>query len=229
MLRYEEIAEITRVASGLGITRVRLTGGEPLVKRNIETLVQWLAEIPGIREVAMTTNGSLLTPEKAEALKKVGLKRINISLDTLDPVRFAQITRGGCLDDVLRGIAAAHKAGLVPIKINMVVLPETTPSEIQAMQLFCHEHGTELQRIMQFSLHDRDGRNSLMETERPPKCESCNRLRLTADGRLKPCLFSDHEAEIDMNDIASSIREAVASKPKSGAACRNRGMSQIGG
>ena len=154
--------------------------------------------------------------------------RVNISLDTLDPSHFASITRGGKIDDVLRGIDAALEARLNPVKINMVVFADTSTEEVDAMSRFCAEKGTRLQTISHFSLHERSGKN-YMEAGRPPRCEECCRLRLTADGYLKSCLFSDDEIRVDFTDIRQSILAAVAGKPKSGSACRARNMSQIGG
>ena len=114
-------------------------------------------------------------------------------------------------------------------KINMVILDNTTEKEIEAMQAFCRETGLHLQKIMRFSLYDRDDLSRRFQTERPPECTNCNRLRLTADGFLKPCLFSDDEIKVDFNDIEGSIRKAVSGKPKSGTACKNRFMNEIGG
>jgi len=228
ILRYEQIIEIAQVAVSLGIRKIRLTGGEPLIKRNLEFLVAGLSAIPEVAEVCMTTNGSLLTLEKAVALKQAGLRRVNISLDTLDPDRFSAITRGGRIGDVLAGINAAVAAGLTPVKINMVVSPDTGAQEITDMRTFCADHGTVLQTISRFSLHRHTG-SADHGADRPLPCEQCNRLRLTADGFLKPCLFSDDEIKVDLADIAGSFRRAVAAKPPCGQSCTTRHMSQIGG
>ena len=228
ILSYEQIESVTRVAAGLGIRRVRLTGGEPLVRKNIERLVGRLAGIDEIDEVCMTTNGSLLASKAAE-LKRCGLARVNISLDSLDAARHRRVTCGGDLAAVLAGIDAAIGAGLEPTKINMVILDDTTEEDIAGMKAFCERRGLALQRIMQFSLYDRTDLSGRFQTERPPKCSECNRIRLTADGFLKPCLFSDNEIRVDFGDIRGSILEAVSKKPKSGHSCRNRAMSQIGG
>ena len=230
ILSYEEIARVAENAAGLGFERVRLTGGEPLVRRGIEQLVSLLSEIDGLNEVAMTTNASLLTPGKARLLKEAGLSRINISLDTLDPVRFAEITRGGRLDDVLAGIDAALEADLRPVKINMIVFEKTTEEEIEAMRAFCGGKGLVLQTIKQFSLYDRAGEPATdIPCDRPQPCELCDKLRLTADGYLLPCLFSDKEIEVDLEHIEMSLRRAVAAKPRKGTCCSNRLMCQIGG
>ena len=228
ILRYEQIRDIVSVAAGLGISKVRITGGEPLVKRNLEQLVEYIAATAGVRETCMTTNGSLLTAEKAHALKRAGLNRVNISLDTLDRDRFREITRCGSYDDVLRGIDAALAADLRPVKINMLIFDHTTNDELEDMHRFAEAKGVVLQTIRHFSLHERNGSGGCI-TDRPTSCASCNRLRLTADGFLKPCLFSDKEIRVDFNDIRASILSALAHKPESGESCRNRHMSQIGG
>ena len=230
ILSYEEIASIAEGAAKLGFDRIRLTGGEPLVRKGIEELVSMLAAIDGLNEVAMTTNASLLTREKAHQLKDAGLSRINISLDTLDPERFRAITRGGNLCDVFEGIDAALDADLKPVKINMIVFEETTREELEAMRAFCTGKGLILQTIKQFSLYDR-GENPAADIacDRPQPCELCDKLRLTADGHIKPCLFSDREIRVDLDNIELSLRKSVAAKPKRGTCCSNRLMCQIGG
>lgn len=229
VLRYEEIERIARCAVALGISKIRLTGGEPLVKKDVTSLVERLAAIDGISEINMTTNGSLLSPALAIALKRAGLTRINISLDTLDQDRFAEITRGGRLDDVLSGIFAARDAGFEPIKINMVIFEETSAAEIMALNSFCSDHKFTLQTIKLFSLYDRKNPAGSLSTDRPPKCRDCNRLRITADGFIKPCLFSSDEIKIDLDNIRESLLAAVRAKPENGSICRNRSMCQIGG
>jgi len=228
ILSYEQIESVAKVAAGMGIRKIRLTGGEPLVRKDIERLVAKLAVIDAIDEVCMTTNGSLLA-DMAMKLKRSGLARVNISIDSLDADKFGRITRGGDLRQALAGVDAAKKAGLTPIKINMVILTDTTEEDIETMKAFCERKGLQLQKIMQFSLYDRADLSRRFQTQRPPECSQCNRIRLTADGFLKPCLFSDNEVRVDFSDIAGSIIEAVAKKPKNGSHCRNRLMSQIGG
>ncbi|MFC1676232.1 GTP 3',8-cyclase MoaA [Planctomycetota bacterium] len=228
ILTYEQIGGFVEVAAKMGITKIRLTGGEPLVRKNIEQLIRKLADIDSINELCMTTNGTLLV-QKAKLLKKAGLGRVNISIDSLDENRYQELTRGGNLQHALAGVDAAIKAALTPIKINMVILEETTEKEIETMTRFCEKNSLQLQKIMQFSLYDRDNLSKRFNTRRPPKCADCNRLRLTADGYLKPCLFSDGEIKIDFNNIADSIRQAVLRKPKNGISCHNRLMNQIGG
>ena len=230
MLSYEEIASIARAAAGLGFDKVRLTGGEPLVRRNIEQLVRMLSGIDRFKDISMTTNGSFLTREKARRLKIAGLSRINISLDTLDESKFTDITRGGEIGDVLAGIDAARAAGLDPVKINMIVSEETVPPEIEAMKRFCEMNGLVLQTIKQFSLYNHANELKYPHVfDRPQPCGKCNKLRLTADGYLKPCLFSNKEIKLDMENIEGSIRQAVESKPQKGTCCENRIMCQIGG
>jgi cyclic pyranopterin phosphate synthase len=228
ILRLEEIAEVVRAAVAMGISRIKLTGGEPLVRKNVESLVAMVGSVPGIADFGMTTNGSLLTPGRARRLKAAGLMRVNISLDTLDPRRFSAITRGGDITTVLAGIDAALDAGLRPVKINMVVFDDTSRDDVTAMKTFCDGAGLRLQTIAHFSLDDRAGHRA-QTADKPPPCSECNRLRLTADGYLKPCLFSDHEIRIDFSDIPGSLRAAVGAKPEQGTSCATRVMNQIGG
>lgn len=228
ILSYEQIDSFVKVAAEMGIRKVRLTGGEPLVRKNIEQLIAKLSAVEGIDELCMTTNGSLLA-QMARKLKRSGLSRVNISMDSLDPDTYRTTTRGGDLREVLAGIDAAIEAELSPVKINMVVLDNTTETDIEAMENFCQDRGLELQKIMQFSLYDRSDLSERFHTERPPNCSLCNRLRLTADGFLKPCLFSDEEVKVDFDNIADSILEAVTKKPENGTSCRKRRMNQIGG
>jgi cyclic pyranopterin phosphate synthase len=230
ILPYEAIARIAGAAAGLGFDKVRLTGGEPLVRRNMERLVSMLSGTRGLEDISMTTNGSLLTLETALKLKAAGLSRVNISLDTLDGGRFREITRGGELIDVLAGIDAARAARLDPVKINMIVSEETTPPEITAMRRFCDMNGLVLQTIKQFSLYNHKGELKYPHVfDRPQPCGECNKLRLTADGYLKPCLFSDREIRVDLENIEGSVRWAVEGKPLEGTCCENRIMCQIGG
>lgn len=230
ILSFEDMESITREAARLGVRKVRLTGGEPLVRREIEKLVPMIAGCEGVEEVCMTTNGSLLTPEMAAKLKLGGLARVNISLDTLDAAEFARITRGGDIEDVLRGIEAAKEAGLEPVKINMIISETTTRDEVETMRSFCGKRGLDLQTIKLFSLYDRDEEAGLhLSFDRPMPCSACDKIRLTADGFFKPCLFSDNEIRADLENIENSIMEAVGAKPEKGTACVNRYMGEIGG
>ena len=139
ILRIEELARITNIAAGLGITNVRLTGGEPLVRQGIITLICFLSEIPGITDVSITTNGMLL-PRLASRLKEAGLNRVNVSLDTLKSARFKEITRRGNLKMVMDGLKAAEDVGLSPIKINTVVMKGINDDEIIDMAMLTKNH-----------------------------------------------------------------------------------------
>jgi cyclic pyranopterin phosphate synthase len=227
-MSYEEIAAVVREAAALGLTKIRLTGGEPLIKKDLDVLIRSLKAVPEVEEVALTTNGTLLAP-LAPAIKAAGLDRLNISLDTLDPEKYRRITRGGDIGDVRRGIAAAGRAGFERTKINMVLIPGVNEDEVEAMAAFCRERGLTLQRIRHYSLRDRGDDRELDEAERPGACARCNRIRLTADGKLKPCLFSDAEIPVDLGDIAAGLRKAVREKPARGKSCTVRGVWQIGG
>ncbi|MDZ7860814.1 MAG: radical SAM protein [Candidatus Krumholzibacteriota bacterium] len=230
ILSFEKITRIAGCAARLGIVKIRLTGGEPLVRKDVEKLVAMLAHCEGIDELVMTSNGSLLSEEKALDLKRAGLSRINISLDTLDGDEFKKITRRGNIEDVLSGIEAARSAGLDPVKINMVIFEDTSHDDIKAMRSFCQRKGLKLQTIKQFSLYNREGKISFpFVFDRPQPCSLCNKIRLTADGLLKPCLLSNSEIRVDWNDIEKSLKRAVREKPQRGTVCDNRMMSQIGG
>jgi len=226
LLTYEQIRDIVKEASDMGITKIRLTGGEPLIRKNIETLVRYISEIEAIKEVTMTTNGALLA-DKAFLLKQSGLDRLNISLDSLDPERYARITGGGDISSVLKGIEAAFNAGFKNSKINMVVIPDLNTNEIDRMRIFCRSRGLDLQLIRQFSLSE--NKSSIQGYDRPPQCAECNKIRLLADGVIKPCLLTDIEIYVDMDDIKGSLRQAVMLKPERGGVCENRTMQQIGG
>jgi len=229
ILSYEEIARIVEIGASLGISKIKLTGGEPLVRPDLEQLVEMLARIPDIDDLGMTTNGSLLTRGKALRLKAAGLMRVNISLDTIAPEKFTELTQGHDIADVIRGIDAARLAGFAPVKINMVVFETTLQEEIKRMEEFCDARGLLLQTIARFNLHDRNNTCTGLSTHRPPHCNACNRLRLTADGHLLSCLFSDSKERVDLNDIHGSFYNAVAAKPQHGTANKNLTMSQIGG
>ncbi len=228
MLSYEEILLVTKAAAKLGIDKIRLTGGEPLVRRGISELVAMIRRIPEIREVALTTNAILL-PALASDLKAAGLDRLNISLDTLNPEKYSRLTRVGRLEEALAGIDAAIRAGFVNTKLNMVLMPDFNLDELPAMRLFCHEKGLILQRIQGYSLHEPKTSPRARAAERPGSCRDCNRIRLTSDGFLKPCLFSDQEIELDFQDLGACLRRAVKAKPRHGSQCLTRENWQIGG
>lgn len=229
-MRPEEIGRIVRVASELGITKVKLTGGEPTVRPDIVDVVASIAEVPGIEDISMTTNGSLLA-DLAYDLADAGLARVNVSLDTLDPAKFEFITGRDCLPDVIDGIEAALDAGLRPLKINMVLLRGLNEREVWRMLEFARGRKAVLQVIelvktpsvpeeiykryhaplgpLEAELSSRAIRTIRRELQGRPKfflpdgaevelvgpvhnssfCAKCRRLRLTADGKLKPCLM----------------------------------------
>jgi GTP 3',8-cyclase len=225
LLSLEQMTEAARAAVGLGIAKIRLTGGEPLVKRGIVELVRMIAAIEGLEHLAMTTNGTLLAP-LARRLRAAGLDSVNISLDTLDPERYRLLTRGGTLDDAMAGLSAALDTGF-PVKINMVVLEDTGEGEVQRMRAFASAQGARLQLINRFVLGE--AKRDQTDFDRPPPCSRCNRIRLTADGRLKPCLHSDEEIRLDPSRLSESLREAILAKPARGITGTKRAMSQIGG
>jgi len=224
-LSLEAMAEVVSEAAGLGIRKVRLTGGEPLIKRGIVDLIAMIKGVDGLEHLAMTTNGTLLEQYAAD-LKQAGLDSLNISLDTLDELKYRTISRGGDIRQVLRGIEAARAAGF-PLKINMVVFKDTRPDERARMGRFCREKNIKLQMINHFSLGKRN--HGDYRFDRPPDCSACNRIRLLADGHLKPCLHSDEEIKVDFKDIKGSLIRAVNGKPEKGLHCSKRHMIEIGG
>jgi len=287
ILSFEEIERLTRVMAQLGVNKLRLTGGEPLVRADLPRLVQRLAGIPGIRDIALTTNGILLE-EHAQALKDAGLSRINISLDALTEETFRKIARRDGLDRVLAGIHAAKRVGFPRIRLNAVAIKGITEPEVVPLTEFAREHGMEM-RFIEFMPLDAENHwqhnqvltgeeiRALIEdaiaplepAERPdpsqpatdfrfvdgggtvgfinpvtqPFCEDCNRLRVTAEGKLRNCLFSTVEwdaRELMRNgasddEIADLIRACVlAKKPGHGIDSADfvkpeRAMYQIGG
>jgi cyclic pyranopterin phosphate synthase len=176
----------------------------------------------------MTSNGVLLADMAAE-LKKCGLDRLNISLDTLDREKYRRITRVGDIELVLAGIERSLAAGFAGTKINMVLIPGFNDVEVPGMMAFCRASGMQLQRIHHYHLDHPWQASTLPPAERPLSCHVCNRIRLTADGQLKPCLFSDLELPVDFSDIAASIRAAIGRKPPAGSVCTSRQNWQIGG
>ncbi len=225
IMRYEQIVLIVKEAARLGINKIRLTGGEPLIKKDIEFLIEKLAAIKEIKELCLTTNGVLLA-EKAKILKQAGLTSINISLDTLQPEKYREITRGGDLADVLKGIDQAINEGF-KIKLNMVVLKDKNEDEIDDMRNFCQNKNIKLQLINHFNLTN--NKNDEYFFDRPPKCKQCNRIRLLSDGVLKPCLHSETEYKVNYDNIRESLEKAILSKPEKGSSCNSRKMFEIGG
>jgi cyclic pyranopterin phosphate synthase len=248
LLSFEEITHFVRAAVPLGIDKIRLTGGEPLMRRELPRLVQLLAAIPGVRDLGLTTNGLLLA-DQAQALHNAGLRRINISLDTLDPEHFRQLTRRDGLDRVLEGIFAARRAGFDPVKVNAVSIRGFTEHDAVPLARFAREHGLEMRFIeympigadqwergkvyfaheileqlereiaplvpaedydprapaMEFRYTDGGGRVGIIASVSRPFCMSCNRIRLTADGKLRNCLFA-----LDEVDVKGLLRSQAA-------------------
>ncbi len=225
VLSLERIAQVVRAAAELGFDKVRLTGGEPLARKGLPELVSMVAGTPGLRTLAMTTNGTLLAPLAAE-LRARGLDSVNVSLDTLDADRYREITRGGRLADALAGIEAALGAGL-PVKLNVVVLADDGPDGIAAIRSYAASIGAAVQLIARYRLdaEKRDGGSY----DRPPPCGLCNRLRLLPDGTLRPCLHGAFGVPVDFSDIRGSIEKAVAAKPARGGSCDDLAVGQIGG
>ena len=225
ILSFEEISDFTRVAVSNGITKVRLTGGEPLVRKDIVELVLMLADIEGLEDLSMTTNGILLT-KFAPDLKKAGLNRINISLDTVNPENYCQITRNGNLEQVLEGIEAARIAGLEPIKVNCVLLGQPD-EETRHLKQFCDERGLKLRFIHQMNL--KTGEFSTVEGGEGGNCSKCNRVRLLANGDIKPCLFSDLAYNIRKLGHQEALNVALGNKPKNGTYNKSGEFYNIGG
>jgi cyclic pyranopterin phosphate synthase len=263
LLTFEEIARFVLIASSLGVDKIRLTGGEPLMRRGLERLVGMVQEIPGVRDVGLTTNGLLLAAQ-AQRLFDAGLRRINISLDTLDPERFRELTRRNGLSDVLAGIDTAVKAGFSPIKINAVSIRGVTEHEVVPLARFARERGLVLRFIeympigaapwerdavyfaheileaierevcplvpadsydrrapaMDFRYVDGKGSIGIIASISRPFCHHCNRIRLTADGKLRNCLFAIEETDLrpllrgEASDeaVADTIRASVLAK-----------------
>jgi len=226
VLSFDEIADFTRLAVSRGIDKVRLTGGEPLVRKGIVSLVKMLADIDGIKDLSMTTNGALL-PKCAKELKLAGLDRVNISLDSMDAERFREITRLGNLEEVLKGIDAAEEAGLLPIKLNCVIKENSQEEDALAVKAFAEERGFQVRFIHEMSLAD--GSFSVVEGGEGGHCGICNRLRLSADGKIFPCLFSDIGYSIRELGGEEALNLALKNKPKSGTASVGHEFYNIGG
>ncbi|PLW93337.1 MAG: radical SAM protein [Marinilabiliales bacterium] len=226
ILSFDEIVELTRLAVSKGIDKVRITGGEPLVRKGIVSLVKMLADIDGIKDLSMTTNGALL-PKFAYDLKNAGLNRVNISLDAMDSQRFSEITRSGNLDEVLKGIDSADEAGLLPIKLNCVIKENSLEKDALAVKAFAEKRGFQVRFIHEMSLAD--GSFSVVEGGEGGHCGICNRLRLSADGQLFPCLFSDIGYSIRELGGEEALNLALKNKPKSGTTSVGHEFYNIGG
>ncbi len=228
ILSLEEIYDVVAYAvNQLGFTKIRLTGGEPLVRRNVTHLVKQIATLPGLKDFGMTTNG-LLLPRYAQQLKDFGLHRVNISCDTLRPERYKKITRWGDLDTVLHAIDIALEVGLTPVKVNVVLMKGVNDDEIAAFRAFEKEKGVIVRFITEMSLSG--GTWDIVEGDTGGgDCARCNRLRLTSDGHLRPCLFSDLDVSIRELGIEEAFRRVVAIKPEDGSYNSKLLMNQIGG
>ena len=254
MMNEDEIVTAVQVAASLGIHKIRLTGGEPLVKKNIVSICRRVAEVEGIREVCLTTNG-LLLPQLAKDLREAGVKRLNLSLDTLDPEKYAYITRIGKLEQFKAGLEAALDAGFDKVKINAVLIGGFNDDEIEALAGLTMTYPVDMRfiELMPIQDHDEFGESAYVPysrvLEKLPQvvpvekdggvaklyrlpgakgniglispisahfCGECNRLRLTADGKLKPCLHSAEEYSIkglDQNGMMAVFQEAIWNKP----------------
>jgi GTP 3',8-cyclase len=264
ILRFEEITRFVRIGVKLGIRKVRVTGGEPLVRKGVDTLIGMLRTIDGIQDLALTTNGILLAGQ-AEALYKAGLRRLNVHLDTLDAGRFQRIARYDGLAQVLEGLAEARRVGFGPIKINAVAVKGLTDPDIVPLARFGREHDFEVRFIefmpldaqglwdrarvltaaeivdvisrevaplkaipeehpsapaTEYRYADGIGRVGFIASVSRPFCENCNRVRLTADGKLRYCLFAIEETNLlealrggaTDEEIAATVRAAVWKK-----------------
>ena len=277
MLTHEEMVMAVRAAASLGITKLRITGGEPLVKPDIVPLCREFSQIEGIRELCLTTNGTLL-PRLAAPLREAGVDRLNISLDTLDAEKYRRITRRGDLTQALRGIEAALHEGFEKIKINAVLIGGFNDDEIPVLAELTRRYPVDVRFIELMPMYDSGDfgpeafipytvvTEKLPELAPVPKdggvaklfrlpgaqgniglispvsahfCAECNRIRITADGKIKPCLHSSDEISIKgmgLEEMEQTLRRAILEKPQwhgelsySERSHANRNMNQIGG
>jgi GTP 3',8-cyclase len=226
ILTLEEIAEVVKTGAEMGIRKIRLTGGEPLIRRGIVHLVEMIKKVEGIEEITMTTNGIML-PAFAQHLKDAGLDRVNISLDAVDPQKFREISGGGNLGEVFAGIRAAMAAGLMPVKINVVKLHEHDEQQIESVRRYAEVMGLQMRVIRQMNLVK--GEFYRVEGGEGGNCRKCNRLRLTANGMLKPCLFSNEEFSVREYGIREAFTRALAVKPLQGSVNSRNRFYNIGG
>lgn len=226
ILTFDEIVNFTKVAIELGIKKVRITGGEPLVRRGIVDLVKMLSAIDGINDLSMTTNGVLLK-QFAKPLFEVGIKRINVSLDSIDPVKFRETTRGGNLKDVIEGILYAKAVGFDPIKINCVVNRNSNEPDAIEVKRFANENGLKVRFIPLMDLDS--GVHGVVEGGEGGNCANCNRLRLTANGMVKPCLFSDIGFSVREFGAKQALLKAVEQKPACGGISTKGEFYNVGG
>ncbi|MFH2133423.1 MAG: radical SAM protein [bacterium] len=226
LLSFEEITEFTRTAVAMGIDKVRLTGGEPLVRRGIVSLVEKIAAIPGIRDLAMSTNGIFLDTF-SRPLWEAGMQRLNVSLDTLDPERYREITRGGDVSKVLRGLQVAKETGFSPIKINTVVRHGQEDPDVKRVQAYAEQNGFQIRYISTMNLEK--GEFWAVSGGDGGVCSKCNRLRLTSDGLVKPCLFSDLGYSIRELGAKEAIQQAIKNKPLKGTESHSNTFYAVGG
>ncbi|MBU2650787.1 MAG: radical SAM protein [Bacteroidetes bacterium] len=226
ILTYDEILEVVTVAVRLGVDKVRITGGEPLVRRNIVYLIEKIAALKGLKDFGMTTNGILLR-EFALSLKRAGLHRVNVSLDTTDPEKYRQITRGGDLYAVLDGINAALEAGLAPVKLNCVIRQSPFEEDARMVAEYAATKGLQVRYIRQMSLSG--GYFSKVIGGEGGNCAKCNRLRLTANGMIQPCLFNDLAYNVRELGAEKAILEALKNKPRCGSENHTGRFYNIGG
>lgn len=226
ILSFNEIIEVVRFGVKQGITKIRITGGEPLVRKDLPKLIRMISEIQGIEDIGLTTNGVLLT-KYAKELKAAGLKRVNISLDTLDPEKFKKITRLGNLNEVLKGIDSAIEAGLQPVKINFVRIPGENEEDEKAVKNYCDEKNLKLRFIRQMNL--KTGEFYPVKGGSGGICSICNRLRLSADGHLVPCLHSELRYNIRELGIEKAFLNSIECKPEKGVGTESHEFSNIGG
>ena len=273
ILKPEQIYEIVSAFATLGIKKIRITGGEPLVRKGVEDIVRLIKSIPGIEEICLTTNGIKLK-EKAKLLRECGVDRLNISLDTLDEKKYRDLTRFGNLSDVLDGINEAKKVGFKDIKINTVLIGGFNENEINKFIDFASENNFAVRFIelmpigeskkfspksfisneliknnSRLEFYKNDGVSSLYRIKNSGGfvglisplsnrfCKECNRIRLTADGKIKPCLHSSEEIDVSKchgEELKEALKNAIEAKPKEhhlelGSSKSNRGMNLIGG
>ncbi len=226
LLSYEEITDVARAAADLGFNKVRLTGGEPLVRSGIVDLVKMLSGIGGIDDLSMTTNGVLLEAYAAP-LAEAGLGRVNISLDTVNPERYRELTFGGDLSRVLAGIRAAMQVGFNPIKLNCVVEKSSDETDAREVAAYALREGLEVRFIRNMNLEQ--GEFWVVQGGIGGNCELCNRLRLSSDGLVRPCLFSDVGFSVRELGARQAIIRAIDAKPESGEQCRTTTFRRIGG
>ncbi len=226
ILSVQEIHEVVHTLVPYGIRKIRLTGGEPLLRKDIVKIVASIASIPGIDDIGLTTNGILLSKYAAK-LQEAGLKRVNISLDTMNKIKYNDITSGGNLSHVLKAIESAKDAGLDPIKINCVQTENFSGSDKIELENFCSENGLSLRYIRQMNLEK--GSFWPVEGGDGGNCGICNRIRLTSNGLFKPCLFSDKEYSIRREGIVKAFLSALSNKPRCGERSLTNRFSQIGG